>query len=93
MLLRCTYPLAFAFYAACGMSPLQGMSTDVACLSVALGISSLSSSATAAIMHIPHLSYTHSSVATCRTAAFAMRSSSQMAEQARGCRTRFKMLL
>ena len=34
-----------------------------------LGISSLSTCAPAAIMHIPHVSYTHLSVATCHSGA------------------------
>ena len=83
--------VSFAFYAPCGMLPLQRMSTHAACLSVSLGISSLSTCTTAAIMHIPHVSYTHISVAICHTCAFALRSSSQMAEQARCCRSRFQV--
>ena len=53
--------------------------------SVSLGIWSLGTSATAAFMHIPHASYTHICVATCHTAAFALRPSSQMARCCRNC--------
>ena len=64
---------SFAFYAPCGVSLLQHMSTHVACLTVSLDISSLSTCAAAAIMRIPHVSYTHISVATRHTGVFAMR--------------------
>ena len=77
--------VSFAFYAPCVMSPLQHMSTYVCCSSVSLGIWSLGTSATAAFMHIPHASYTHISVATCHTGAFALRPSSQMARCCRNC--------
>ena len=66
-----------------GFNPVH-MSTHVASLTVSLGISSLSTCAPAAIMHIPHVSYIYLSVATCHSGAFAMPSTSQVAERARG---------
>ena len=93
MLLIYTDSVSFASYAPCGFCRLHRMSTHVACLSVSLGIWSLSTSATAALMHVSHVLHMRGtciiSVATCHTAAFAMRPSSQMAERAPRCRSHF----